>query len=212
MGSTETGRQRGPSKPVVAFDFDGTLSFRDSFMAFLAWRGGRVRYALGLMRLLPAVFAYLFDRDRGRLKARAASVFLHGLPRVELERACLDFSISPLGRRLIRPDAEQCWRSWRDNGAFLVIVTASPEEIVAPFAQALGADLLIGTRLAFDAADRVTGAFESENCRGPEKARRLRAVFGPDLKLEAAYGDTSGDREMLGLARTRGYRVFHGRA
>jgi phosphatidylglycerophosphatase C len=211
MGSSDTWRQGASSTLVVAFDFDGTLSFRDSFMAFLAWRNRPVRYTLGLLRLLPDALAYLFHRDRGRLKARATWVFLRGLPREELERACLHFSRSPLGRRLIRPDAEQCWRNWRDKGAFLTIVTASPEEVVAPFARALGADLLIGTRLAFDAQDRVTGVFASANCRGPEKVLRLQAVFGPDAKLEAAYGDTSGDREMLELAKIQGYRVFHGK-
>jgi phosphatidylglycerophosphatase C len=209
MGSSDIRRQGAPSTLIVAFDFDGTLSFRDSFVAFLAWRSGPLRFALGLLGLAPAALAYLAHRDRGRLKAQTTWVFLRGLHREELEHACLDFSRSPLGRRLIRPDAERCWREWRDKGAFLVIVTASPEEVVAPFARALGADLLIGTRLAFDAQGRVTGAFSSENCRGPEKVRRLRAVFGPHLTLEAAYGDTSGDRQMLELARIKGYRVFH---
>ncbi|MDB5447022.1 MAG: family hydrolase, partial [Phenylobacterium sp.] len=58
--------------------------------------------------------------------------------------------------------------------------------------------------------DRATGAFATPNCRGPEKAARLQARFGPDVRLEAAYGDTSGDREMLAIARTAGYRVFTG--
>ncbi len=210
MGSSDIRRQGSASTHIVAFDFDGTLSFRDSFLAFLAWRSGPLRYTLGLLRLLPGALSYLFHRDRGRLKALATWVFLRGLPREELERTCLDFSRSPLGRRLIRPDAEQCWREWQGRGAVLVIVTASPEEVVAPFARALGADRLIGTRLELDADGRVTGAFASENCRGPEKVRRLRAVFGPGMELEAAYGDTAGDREMLQLARIKGYRVFHG--
>jgi phosphatidylglycerophosphatase C len=91
-----------------------------------------------------------------------------------------------------------------------VIVTASPETVVAPIARGLGADALLGTRLAFDAGDRITGDFEGENCRGPEKVRRLRAAFGDDVRLEAAYGDTDGDKEMLALAEEQGMRVFNG--
>lgn len=212
MGSREIGRQGPTARPLVAFDFDGTLSFRDSFMAFLAWRAGPVRYALGLVRLVPDTLAYLIHRDRGRLKAAAARVFLCGVRRAELERACDAFASSALGRRLIRPDAEQCWRRWRAAGAELVIVTASPEEVVAPFARRLGADRLIGTRLRFDGQDRVEGTFETENCRGPEKVVRLKAIYGADARLAAAYGDTSGDREMLALADEKGYRVFTGRA
>ena len=93
----------------------------------------------------------------------------------------------------------------------MAIVTASPEEVVAPFVARLGADVLIGTRLAFDGEDRVVGAFEGENCRGEEKVRRLRARFGENLRLKAAYGDTRGDREMLMMAEETGYRVFNER-
>jgi phosphatidylglycerophosphatase C len=197
---------------LVAFDFDGTLSFRDSFVAFLAWRSGPVRYALGLALLSAALLAYLVHRDRGRLKAAAIRIFLKRLKRTELEAACDAFASSPLGRRLIRPDAEQCWRRWKDAGAELVIVTASPEEIVAPFARRLGADRLIGTRLSFDPQDRLDGALETPNCRGPEKVVRLKQVYGEDVRLAAAYGDSSGDREMLTLAEEKGYRVFTGEA
>ena len=46
--------------PIVAFDFDGTLTVRDSFTAFLKWRASRARYAVGLLRLAPAAISY-FD-------------------------------------------------------------------------------------------------------------------------------------------------------
>lgn len=212
MGSTSAVRQGAAERSIVAFDFDGTLTFRDSFMAFLAFRAGVLRHAAGLAALAPASLAYLAHRDRGRLKAAAVQVFLRGTPRESLADSCSAFADSPLGRRLIRPDAEQCWREWQAKGALMTIVTASPEEVVAPFAAKLGADVLIGTRLAYDGAGRVTGAFEGENCRGPEKVSRLRGRFGDGVRLAAAYGDTSGDREMLELAAARGYRVFHHRA
>ena len=41
-----------------------------------------------------------------------------------------------------------------------------------------------------------------------EKVRRLQAVFGEEVRLRAAYGDTSGDTEMLAIAEEPGYRVF----
>ena len=63
----------------------------------------------------------------------------------------------------------------------------------------------------FDAQDRVTGAFAGENCRGEEKVRRLRAAYGDDMSLTAAYGDTSGDTEMIAIAGEKGFRVFTGR-
>ena len=200
---------RSTEAPIVAFDFDGTLTIRDSFTAFLKWRAGPRRYARGLIKLGPSALGYLFHRDRGRLKQAAVREFLRGAPRERLEADAREFA-ERFSRSLLRPDAVAAWRRWRGEHVRLVIVTASPALIVAPFARGLGADVLLGTELAFDAQDRVTGAFATPNCRGPEKVLRLKAAFGPDLELKAAYGDTGGDREMLAMAELPGYRVFKG--
>jgi phosphatidylglycerophosphatase C len=203
------GQSQTMFRPLVAFDFDGTLTSKDSFIAFLRWKAGAGPFAAGMLALAPAAVKYVLDRDHGRLKAAAARRFLAGMTRAELEATAQTFA-SDHGRALLRPDALRAWRRWQSGGARLVIVTASPETIVAPIARGLGADVLLGTRLAFDAKDRVTGDFDGENCRGPEKVRRLQAAFGEDVHLEAAYGDTDGDREMLALAEEQGMKVFSG--
>jgi phosphatidylglycerophosphatase C len=194
----------------VAFDFDGTLTIRDCFMAFLTWRAPGSRFVSGLLKLAPAGSRHVFNRDRNALKAAAVSEFLTGVARASLEREAGAFR-DAVWDRLMRPDALAVWEDWGRKGAVRVIVTASPESVVGPFAEKLGAERLIGTRLRFDAEDRVAGDFVGANCRGPEKVRRLEEVFGPGLRLAAAYGDTSGDREMLGIADVKGYRVFRGR-
>jgi phosphatidylglycerophosphatase C len=214
-GPLAPGGERGPEtssiedRPVVAFDFDGTLTVRDSYTAFLKWRAGPKRYRAGMIRLIPAALAYLVHRDRGRIKIAATREYLRGVPRETLEADARRFA-EQYSRSLLRPDAVATWKRWRGEHVRLVIVTASPDLIVAPFARGLGADALLGTQLAFDAQDRVTGAFEGLNCRGPEKIVRLKAAFGPDVELKAAYGDTGGDREMLAAAELPGYRVFKG--
>ena len=193
-------------RPIVAFDFDGTLTIRDSFTEFLRWRAGAGGWALGLVRMAPALAAYARDRDRGRIKAASVREFLLGVDREALEADAARFA-DRIWPRFMRPDALKVWDDWGRRGAHRVIVTASPETTVAPFAQRLGAEALLGTHLVFDSDDRVTGAFATPNCRGEEKVRRLRAVYGDDLRLAAAYGDTSGDAEMLGIADQPGFRV-----
>jgi phosphatidylglycerophosphatase C len=208
MGDASDFRQDDPIyRPIVAFDFDGTLTIRDTFTAFLAWRSGRSSYLKGLARLTPDLVRYLRDRDRGRLKAAAVTLFLAGLLREDFEDASRRFAETE-ARSLLRRDALRAWRHWQGENARLIIVTACPEEIAAPFARGLGADGLIGTRLEYDAAERLTGRLDGENCRGLEKARRIKAVYGDDIRLEAAYGDTDGDREMLAMADQPAFRVF----
>lgn len=194
---------------IVAFDFDGTLTIRDSFTAFLRWRAGAGGWFLGLTKLAPAMADYARTRDRGRIKAASVREFLRGVPRVQLEQDAEAFA-GQVWPGCMRYDALACWKEWGARGAHRVIVTASPETTVAPFARKLGAEALLGTQLVFDGDDRVTGAFAGANCRGEEKVRRLRAVYGDDVRLAAAYGDTSGDAEMLQIADEQGFRRFRG--
>ncbi|MFC3077954.1 HAD-IB family hydrolase [Phenylobacterium terrae] len=209
------GEQRVLEQPageaqVAAFDFDGTLTVRDSFTAFLRWRAGHGGYAVALAMLAPNMVSYLFHRDRGRIKAHAVRQFLFGVGREQLAADARAFA-QAAAPRLFRPDALAAWEDWKRKGAKVVIVTASPTILIAPFADMLGADLLLGTELEFDTQDRVAGALIGENNRGMEKVRRLRQAFGPNLRLAAAYGDSSGDTEMLHIADIKGYRVFRGR-
>jgi phosphatidylglycerophosphatase C len=197
-------------RPVAAFDFDGTLTVRDSFIAFLIWSLKPAQLATGLLRLAPALALYLVLRNRGRLKAAAIRVLVGRISRAELQAKARAFAAAK-SDRLLRPDARAVWARHRAQGFRLAIVTASPEEIVAPFARGLGADALIATRLKTDSEGRLTGALDGANCRGPEKVRRLHQAFGPDVELAEAYGDTRGDREMLAAAAVGHMRLFKGR-
>lgn len=211
MGTTPDLRQPGSTdRVIVAFDFDGTLTVRDSFTQFLRWRAGRRGWALGLVKMAKATAAYARDRDRGAIKAASVKVFLRGVTRTELQADASRFA-DEVWDRFMRPDALEVWNEWGRRGAHRVIVTASPEITVAPFAQRLGADSLLGTHLSFNEQDCVTGTFDSPNCRGEEKVRRLRHAFGDDVQLAAAYGDTSGDTEMIAIAREKSFRVFRAR-
>jgi phosphatidylglycerophosphatase C len=195
---------------MAAFDFDGTLTVRDSFTAFLRWRKGSLAYLAGMVRLIPALTRWLSDRDRTRLKAAMVRIYLRGVPLAALEQEAAAFAEGHAAR-LLRPDALEAWARHGAEGAERVIVTASPDVTVAPFAARLGADRLIGTRLLIDGDGRVAGALDGLNCRGAEKVRRLREAYGEALRLTAAYGDTAGDTEMLAIADRPGFRVFRGR-
>jgi phosphatidylglycerophosphatase C len=203
-------RTPAPDEPVVAFDFDGTLTIRDSFSAFLKWRAGPFRWWTGCLRLAPAGLAYAFNRDRGMIKAAAVREFLKGTTRTQLDADARAFA-EQHSRSLLRPDALEVWKRWRNDRVRLVIVTASPDFVVAPVARGLGADQVIGTLFRFDAQDRITGAYVSPNCRGPEKVVRMKQAFGDNFRLKAAYGDTTGDREMIAIAETSGYQIFKGK-
>ena len=69
-------------------------------------------------------------------------------------------------------------------------------------AEELGVDGAVATKLAVDAAGRLTGRYDGRNCRGQQKIARLRqwmAENAPDAALWA-YGNSAGDRRMLRAA------------
>jgi phosphatidylglycerophosphatase C len=183
---------------VAAFDFDGTLCPGDSLVPFLRRllpRPVLARAAAGAWRELAMLPAGGVRRDRAK-----AALLRRSLAGVELERfaaACDDFSVWLEGR--LRPDVlgRARWHQAEDHD--VVVVSASPEHYLSPLAGRLGFRSVIGTRLEVD--DGVlTGRLLGENCRGPEKAVRLREWLGGGDVLLWAYGDSSGDRELLAAA------------
>src|SRR4029079_10087350 len=102
--------------------------------------------------------------------------------------------------RQVRPDVRARADWHRAEGHALVIVSASPELYLVPIGRLFGSDAVRGTRLEVDAAGRLSGRLDGRNVRGPEKVARLRAHLGDGPVQLWAYGDSTGDRELLALA------------
>lgn len=192
--------------PVAAFDMDGTITWADAFTTFLRWRMSRGAFYARVLPLTPLFPAYLLRQlDRKRLKERFATAFLGGAEASAVEKETEAFWAGA-GARLLRADAVAEIDRRHAEGFRVVIVTACPEIIAAPLARRLGAGLL-GTRLETKDG-RLTGRIAGENCRGAEKVARLKALCGPDFTLAAAFGDSSGDAEMLAAANAGAMKPF----
>ena len=194
-------------RKIVAFDFDGTLTYKDSFTTFLRMQCGDVRIASVLAAKPGILLDYVRTKDRGALKSRLIYNLLGPMAQEELETRIQAF-VTKTGRRLFRPDALKAWATHNRPDRLRVIVTASPDILVRPFGQMIGADRVIGTKLGFSADGRLLPDLDGVNCRGEEKMCRLREVFGESLVLDSAYGDTKGDREMIAAAQNGFYRIF----
>ena len=91
----------------------------------------------------------------------------------------------------------------------LVIVTASPDMVVAPFARGLGPRRCWAPSWPSTSGPGDRRLRLARTAAAAEKVRRLRATFGADVRLAAAYGDTAGDRDA-GDRRGAGLPGLHG--
>jgi phosphatidylglycerophosphatase C len=136
--------------------------------------------------------------DREEAKAAVLARLLTGRVVDEVTEVVERYAQRVISRRL-RPTVVARVEWHRDRGHRLVVVSASPELYVRPMAELLAFDDVLATRL--EVADgRLTGRLVGANVQGPEKVQRLRAWVAGRHAEVWAYGNSSGDREMLAFA------------
>jgi phosphatidylglycerophosphatase C len=188
---------------LAVFDLDGTITRRDTLAPFLwgflwrrPWRLPRL-----LLLLLPAVAAFLIDRDRGALKGAVIRAALGGVPRERIERWAERFVAAVLHRGLYQ-EALDAIAMHRTHGDRLLLMSASTDLYVPRIGRALGFDEIICSELRWRADGRLDGRLASANCRGEEKRRCLAAVIARDAPGRiCAYGDSRADLAHMQLVQ-----------
>lgn len=193
---------------LAVFDFDGTLTRRDSLLPFLWQVVGPVQFAWNVLVLVPTLLRYATGAmDNGPAKERVLGQFLGGRSVEEIRFIAESFAAETIPS-LLDPEAMGRLRWHQEQGHTTVLASASPELYVRPWAEAEDFDEALGTRLETEEGV-FTGHFATPNCHGPEKPRRLEAA-GFDLggATVYAYGNSRGDRELLEMADHGFYRSF----
>lgn len=186
---------------VAAFDFDGTISRRDTLAPFLARVAGTPALLRAMVRGAPRLAAVTLGRaGRDAEKERVIGRLLGGRTAASVRAAGASYADHLWARHRFRTEAIERLRWHREQGHETVIVSASLDAYLRPLAPRLGVDHVISCSLAIDDAGLVTGRLVGGNVRGPEKVRRLRDWLGNAPVELWAYGDSSGDDEMLAIA------------
>lgn len=192
---------------LALFDFDGTISSKDSLEDFIIYTLGKPRYYLGLIQLSPILLAWklkIIYSDNA--KARLMTHFFKGWDESLFKQAACDYSTNRLAR-IIRPQAIKQIIRHKAQGDVVVVVSASLQCWLADWCQQQGIEL-IATELEFY-QHKVTGRFLGHNCQGKEKVNRICKQYDlNNFEIITAYGDSQGDKEMLALAHKAHYRPF----
>jgi phosphatidylglycerophosphatase C len=195
-------------KPVVAaFDFDGTITRRDTLLPFLLHALGAAEVARHALPLSLTLMGYgLGLIENGAAKERVFKQYLGGMALTDLQQRAERFVMLALPA-LLRPEALQRIAWHKQQGHRCIVISASLELYVRPWALNAGLDQVIATQLDVPQDGRVSGKLRGRNCYGPEKVNRLEALLGArDGYTLYAYGDSSGDHELLSIADYAYYR------
>lgn len=187
-------------RKIAVFDFDGTLTTKDTLMEFIRYCHGSVRLYLGLLLFSPIILLMFFGLyNNGSAKEKLLSWFFKGMSYSEFSQ--LGMSFAERESEILSRGIHAILQQHLAEGADVYVVTASVEEWVRPFCLTLGVKEVIGTRMEVDGDGRLTGRFSTPNCHGGEKVRRFLMVEPErDSYTLHAYGDSSGDLEMFAFA------------
>lgn len=187
---------------VAAFDFDGTLTTRDTVVPFLLRLEGRLDLVLRLAARPLALCGAALRRDRDRFKALAVHAAFAGRSPELVGPLGAEYAAEVHGT-LMRPDTLRRMAWHREQGHTIVLVSASLGAYLHTVGELLGVDAVLCTEAVVGPDGRYTGGMAGDNCRGPEKVRRLQAWLADHQLTDAelwAYGDSKGDRELLASA------------
>lgn len=200
--------QQTNTKKLVLFDFDGTITAKDTLIEFVRFYRGKNQYFFGMVMLAPILALYATRLiPNWKAKQYFLSRYFKGEKISEFNIRCQKFSTGILPS-LIRPQALKAIQAYRnENNVTLAVVTASAENWVKPWCEQHGL-ICLATKLEVKEG-MITGKFSGKNCYGDEKVCRIREYFQlPEYTEITAYGDSSGDKQMLELAHNRFYKPF----
>lgn len=192
---------------VAVFDLDKTLTRRDTFLPFLLGYLRRRPRRIWRLPLLPLALVRIVaapgggnpgtkQRDtRGRVKQAVLRAFLGGAPRAGVAAWGEAYAERVMAEGL-RPGCLAALRKHQAAGERVLLATASFDVYVEPLARRLGIEEVVCSRIAWDAAGRVTG-IDGGNCRDHEKLRRVQARLGDDGSGVIAYSDSHADLPLL---------------
>ena len=185
---------------IACFDFDGTLTTRDTLGPFLREVAGTSTLLRAFGADAPRLMLAAAGRaSRDDAKERMLRRLLGGREHADLVARGRVYG-ERVAKQGLRPDTMARVHWHLSEGHAVAIVSASLDVYVNRAAELIGVEHVLCSRLAVGGDGRVTGALVGGNCRGPGKLARIREHFGPGGYEMWAYGDSAGDAEMLAAA------------
>lgn len=183
---------------IAFFDFDETLTKKDSFMLFMKWISSGKKYLLGWVFVayyfLLSAFYFISKQE---LKEKILTFYLGGMDQAEVKERARQFTEEVFPKILTRRAFQQLDFHKKASDK-IVIVSASLDLWLSPWCESNNFDLLCSEAEIKDG--RITGKLVGNNCKGEEKVNRIRDSYELSTYEKIyVYGDSKHDLPMLRL-------------
>jgi phosphatidylglycerophosphatase C len=194
-------------KKLYCFDFDGTLTYKDTMFMYLKFYNP-AKYHIQFLRHVPLfILLKLKLAQTEKVKKSFIGSILKGQSQEKIEKKSKQF-FERHYPKIVRENALDFINNIDRNNTQSLLVTASLDIWTKPFADAFQMQL-ISTRAEFKNGI-FTGNFIGKNCNGKEKLERIKEqIDHKKYDKIIAFGDTSGDKPMLKWANEGHYQFFH---
>ena len=194
-------------KKLYCFDFDGTLTYKDTMFLYLKFYNAS-KFRIQFIKHIPLFTLLKLNLlDAEKVKKSFISSILKGQSKAKIEKKTQEF-FDQYYPEIFRENALDFIKNIDYSQTDCYIVSASLDIWVKPFAEKFKMNL-IATKAEFK-NEVFTGNFVGKNCNGPEKVIRIKEEIS-DKKYDKtmAFGDTSGDQQMLDWANEGQFKFFH---
>lgn len=196
-------------KKIYAFDFDGTLTKKDTLLEFIRFAKGTDKMSLGFLLFSPLLILMKLNLyPNWKAKQKLFSYFFKGMKITDFNALCTSFAQE--NKHLLRPTGKEKLRKiMAEEKATVLIISASIDNWVRPFFDETYEKIqILGTQIEVK-ENCLTGRFTTKNCYGKEKVNRLTALYPHREAYELiAFGDSRGDKELLVYADKAFYKPF----
>lgn len=192
---------------IAFFDFDGTITKKDTLLEFIRFAHGNTKFRIGFIVNSPWLILFKFGFIKNHsAKEKILSYFFKGMPIEKFQQICNQFA-KEIIPSLLRPAALVEIANLQLEGFEIIIVSASPGNWIRPWAEKQGY-ITISTELAISNF-KISGKIDGKNCHGKEKVTRIKNIYNlTSFENIKAYGDSKGDIPMLKLANEFFYKPF----
>jgi phosphatidylglycerophosphatase C len=204
----EQPRSTPTSKILVLFDFDGTLTEKDTLDEFIRFFSKRrkIKYVKSVLHIPIWIFNKLGIISNQRARRELIKMYFRGVKTESINKIIEDFTYQRLPY-LLNPKAMEKLQWHREQEHHIVVVSASPGMWIRTWTDEMQI-MLIATELEVHNAT-YTGKLATKNCSGAEKVRRIKAALRlHEYNYIYAYGDSKGDKQMLELADESFFKFF----